>query len=169
MEAFDWTPGGGSKVARRSGTRITYGVSGGEAGLIEVWTPPSRRGYGFARSALRAFLREANDAGIRRVRLVARARDRKTNQERLVAFYASLGFEATGEVTPVLGFPRMEWTPDSARRATPVPLDPGRGFPCGSEPHHAGEDVPPATWRFHDVDLCGSCAALRRSGHPEAP
>lgn len=63
--------------------------------LQSLRTPATKRGTGSARAAMVEFLKQTDKAGLD-VKLLASPLDRKTRIDKLVAFYASFGFEVTG-------------------------------------------------------------------------
>lgn len=97
---LSWERGGGAKRVRIGPVRAVYGVSsdGLEVELIDVHTDEESRGGGFARAFIEGFLDAALASGATRVRLIARASDAKTKQNKLVQFYESLGFQGTGRL-----------------------------------------------------------------------
>lgn len=111
---FDWSNPGGAGTAglharttKVGDTTLMYGVGPESAAeLISMRTPPAKRGQGSARDALTRFLSEADERNLE-VKLTASPLDRRTNDQKLRAFYQSLGFRPTGRTMNVVGDPEM--------------------------------------------------------------
>lgn len=78
----------------------------GTVELYSLRTPQSQRGKGNARSAMEHFLSQADALNLP-VKLDASPLDKKTDTQRLVNFYNSLGFEQTGRSNNYVGDPEM--------------------------------------------------------------
>jgi hypothetical protein len=94
---FDWTPGGGHRVANVGKTELSYGVSKNTYGeptaeLILIKTPKAERGQGHARTALQEFLADADANGVR-VFLNSDPMDKGVSKPRLDRFYEGAGFK----------------------------------------------------------------------------
>lgn len=85
---------------------ISYGYSDGKLKIYSLRTPISKRGGGSARLAMQEFLKYADEAGID-VYLDSSPLDNRTNGNKLIKFYQSLGFKKTGKVINPAGDPEM--------------------------------------------------------------
>jgi hypothetical protein len=90
---FDWSPGGGSKVAQIGNTEITYGIdrTGDRGEVILVKTPSEYRGQGSARVAMQQLLDHADAQGTTMF-LNADPMGKGVSKGGLDRFYRSLGF-----------------------------------------------------------------------------
>lgn len=87
-------------------SRISYGYSDGKLHIYSLRTPVNKRGSGSARSAMQQFLKQADNEGLD-VYLDSSPLDNKTNGNKLLQFYKSLGFEETGKKINPVGDPEM--------------------------------------------------------------
>lgn len=87
-------------------SRISYGYSDGKLHIYSLRTPVNKRGNGSARSAMQQFLKQADNEGLD-VYLDSSPLDNKTNGNKLLQFYKSLGFEETGKKINPVGDPEM--------------------------------------------------------------
>ncbi|WP_454727730.1 MULTISPECIES: ADP-ribosyltransferase-containing protein [Cupriavidus] len=104
---------------RLGDTRLSYGIRRSAEGdtlkIYSLRTPVAKRRHGYARAALQAVLQQADAAGLP-VTLDASPLDRRTRLDRLVVFYASLGFAPTGAAVNGLGHPVMARAPQDSHR-----------------------------------------------------
>ena len=112
VENTDWDfsheEGFGGSIQQKDidGVSIVYQMqSNGNVQLSSIRVKHKDRKMGKARSAIREFLKETDNAG-KSVELIASPLDNKTHLGKLVAFYQSLGFEIVGMGNP-LGEPKM--------------------------------------------------------------
>lgn len=123
LASFDWSPGGPQFRETRIGRcRLVYRRAWDHVELCSLRVHRDHRKQGHARAAMSQFLQEADMIGLS-VLVQASALDKRTSQERLVAFYRSLGFEPTGRKVNVLGDPEMRRSP------SPVPDSAAVCFP----------------------------------------
>jgi len=87
-------------------SRISYGYSDGKLHIYSLRTPVNKRGSGSARSAMQQFLKQSDNEGLD-VYLDSSPLDNKTNGNKLLQFYKSLGFEETGKKINPVGDPEM--------------------------------------------------------------
>jgi GNAT superfamily N-acetyltransferase len=91
FDAFDFSPG--YRSTKIVDTEISYTVGKDGAAEIDlVKTPKEKRGQGSARSAMQAFLSEADANGVS-VRLTADPMEGGVSKSRLERFYKELGFK----------------------------------------------------------------------------
>ncbi len=91
-------------------TTIQYGVFETYVKIYSVRTPQNKRNEGSARSAMEQFLAETDKKDIIAY-LDCSPLDRRTNGDRLMNFYKSLGFVATGRLINAYGDPEMKRMP----------------------------------------------------------
>ena len=78
----------------------------GNVELYSLRTPAAKRGKGSAKAAMTDFLTQVDENGFG-VKLDASPLDKKTNIQRLVSFYESLGFQKTGKSNNAMRDPEM--------------------------------------------------------------
>jgi len=103
---FDFTSG--LHQARVGDSTIVYEVKPND-NIVEIQsirTPQSKRGKGSARKATELFLKQTDANGFT-TKLYASGLDKKTNDAKLIRFYESLGFKATGRTINAYGSPEM--------------------------------------------------------------
>jgi len=97
---------------------ISYRRDGDEVSLDLIATPPKARGQGAARTALEAFIADADAQGVR-TKLIVAEQGAKVDPARLARFYESAGFRRVGETED--GSPRMVREPQRAAEAVRPP------------------------------------------------
>ncbi|MBK6906470.1 MAG: hypothetical protein IPH08_04950 [Rhodocyclaceae bacterium] len=97
--------------------KVSYTVhpGAGEVDIGVLRVPQSARGSGEARRAMQELLGEVDAAGYT-AKLGASPLDKKTNLQRLVDFYSSLGFSPTGRSINGVGDPEMMRPPSKTIR-----------------------------------------------------
>ena len=87
---------------RMGDSKIVYYLNGDRLHVASLRTPAVKRRKGSGRRAMLSFLAWSDSVGLD-VELAASPLDAKTHPQRLVAFYASLGFVPTGVRINVAG------------------------------------------------------------------
>lgn len=105
--SFDLSESHGKIRSQKVGAAtIVYEVTDGRVNLQSLRVPQNKRRSGEAKNAMRLFLSDVDEKGLE-VKLGASALDKKTNTNKLVGFYKSLGFILTGRSINMLGDPEM--------------------------------------------------------------
>lgn len=111
--AFDLSyakDGNSVRQYRVGDTTIVINAMTDEISLSSIRTPQRKRGNGSAKRALRALISQADAEGVT-ITLGASPLDSKTNINKLVSLYESMGFRLTGRSINPMGDPEMIRSP----------------------------------------------------------